>query len=250
MKIVDAFWEIRNLGKKTLEITLESEDFNKTPDEIYFAIENLRNEYKAEYLVVKIRTGRPEFGNELCRHDFIHIETQLNLKAYAEDVEFALKKYSRFFRDTELVEAKNSEDLNYIKSEIMKGIFYTDRIALDKNFGVEIANKRYANWVEDEFNRDSKLFFIMFKENNIGFALRRYEKNQVHALIAGLFSKYKDSRIGGTIYSVGLTHDLEKGFRIWYTDVSSNNSSSLRLQQQFGYKVYEIQDVYIKHFTY
>lgn len=250
MKIVDAFWEIRNLGKKTLEITLESEDFNKTPDEIYFAIENLRNEYKAEYLVVKIRTGRPEFGNELCRHDFIHIETQLNLKAYAEDVEFALKKYSRFFRDTELVEAKNSEDLNYIKSEIMKGIFYTDRIALDKNFGVEIANKRYANWVEDEFNRGSKLFFISVNNKKIGFSLHKYEEFLANVLLVGLFKNFHKKSLGSKLYFSEVYNDFKAGYKNFSTAVSANNLVALKMNELFGYKVYEIQDVYIKHFTY
>ena len=250
MKIVDAFWELRNLGKKTLEITFEPEDFNKTPKEIYQLIENLRVEYQAEYLVVKIRAGKPEFGNELCKNDFYHIETQLHLKAMRDDVEFALNKYARFFRNAKLIEVTNSDDLNYIKSEIMKGIFHTDRIALDKNFGVDIANKRYANWVEDEFNRQSKLFFIMLNGNNIGFALRKYEKISAHALLAGLFSEYKNSKMGGTIYSIGLTHDFTEGFKIWHTDVSSNNLNSLRLQQQFGYKIESVSEVYVKHYKY
>ena len=77
-----------------------------------------------------------------------------------------------------------------------------------------------------------------------------YEKISAHALLAGLFSEYKNSKMGGTIYSIGLTHDFTEGFKIWHTDVSSNNLNSLRLQQQFGYKIESVSDVYVKHYKY
>ena len=250
MKIVDAFWELRNLGKKTLEITFEPEDFKLTPKEIYQLIENLRVEYQAEYLVVKIRAGKPEFGNELCKHDFYHIETQLHLKAMRDDVEFALNKYARFFRNAKLIEATTSDDLNYIKSEIMKGIFHTDRIALDKNFGVDIANKRYANWVEDEFNRQSKLFFAVVGDKKIGFSLHRYENISTDVLLVALFKNFQNKGFGTKLYFAEVFHDYDEGYKNFCTAVSANNEVALKMNELFGYKIESVSDVYVKHYKY
>ena len=54
MKIVNATWELRNLGKRTIELTLEKSDFLREPKEIYTKIETAEKEYQSEYSHTKI----------------------------------------------------------------------------------------------------------------------------------------------------------------------------------------------------
>lgn len=250
MKIVDATWELKNLGKKTLEITFESEDFNRTPAEIYRQTENLRLQNLAEYVVIKIRAGNPDFGNELCKHGFIHIETQIHLKGMAEDICARLNEYATLFEDTKIERVTDAAEVKYIQSKILEGVFTNDRISLDKNFGVKIANERYANWLGDEFKRGSGVFQVFVNGEKVGFIVRRYEKKSVRALLAGLFTEYKDLKIGGNVYYIGLANDLSNGYKKFYADVSSNNLDPLKLQQLFGYKVHDFSEVFINHYSY
>lgn len=250
MKVVNANWEIKNLGEKTLEFTFESEDFLKKPVEVYNQIENFRMENLSEYVVVKIRTGNPDFGNELCKNGFIHIETQIHLKAIAEDVRPLLNEYANLFEDTEIKKISDLDEMKYIQSKILEGVFTNDRISLDKNFGVKVANQRYANWLGDEFNRGSSVYQIFVGDKKVGFIVRRYEKKSVRALLAGLFKEYKNLKIGGNVYYIGLANDLNSGYTKFYADVSSNNLDPLRLQQLFGYKVHDFSEVYVNHYSY
>ena len=248
MKIVNAVWELKNLGKRTVEITVESKDFACADSEIFIKINEICKQYQAEYVVIKVRTGYPKIGNELCRQGFYHIETQLNLKADREDVEFAVKRYAHFFEDTVLSDIQNSSDLEEVKAEILKGIFTNDRISLDKNFGVQTANIRYANWTEDEFKRGARLSYVIFNNEKVGFSLRRYVKNSVHGILGGIFVKYKDLKLGGNAFFAGFNQDLQNGITTFSTSVSSNNLRALHTNQFFGYNVEDIYEVYVKHF--
>jgi len=248
MKIVNAVWELKNLGKRTVEITLESKDFACADSKIFLKINETCKQYQAEYVVIKVRTGHPQIGNELCRQGFFHIETQLNLKAVKEDVKIFLERYANFFEDTVLSDIQNLNDLEEVKAEILKGIFTNDRISLDKNFGIQTANIRYANWTEDEFKRGARLSYVVYNNEKIGFSLRRYNKNSAHSILAGIFVKYKDLNIGGNAFFAGFNQDLQNGINKFYTSVSSNNLPSLRIQQLFGYNVDDIYEVYVKHF--
>ena len=250
MKVIDAVWEMRNLGKKTIEIKLEDEDFAKSPKEICNLIDQIKSQYHSEYTVIKIRSGNPCIGNEIIKHGFVQMEMQFHIKATKSDIEIATKKYANFFKHTKMEEAKDKDSQEYIFNEIRKGIFFTDRIALDPQFGIEIANNRYANWAEDEVKRNSSLDYIIVDDEKIGFTLRRYDKTAAYSLLAGLFNDYKNLNIGGSVFFTELREDIKRGYRVFYTDVSSNNLVSLKLREAFGYKIDGLYEVYIKHDEY
>lgn len=249
MKIVNATWELKNLGKRTVELTLENEDCAQNSEEVLRNVISIRENYDAEYLVVKIPAGYPWAGDAFCKNGFVRIETQLHLQATREDVKPNLEKYKRFFRKTVAEEIKNPEDFAYVKKEISRGVFFTDRVALDPEFGVEIANRRYTNWIEDELQRGGKLYCISENDNKLGFSLQRYDGNSVFALLAGLFKKYQGRGLGGKIYLTKLARDYSEGYEKFYTAVSSNNISVLKIHESTGYKVSSLQDVYVKHYA-
>ncbi|MBR1730481.1 MAG: hypothetical protein IJ728_13270 [Selenomonadaceae bacterium] len=248
MKIIDAIWEFKNLGQNTIEVELEKEDLHKNLNDIFLSIEQIKSKYKPNYMVIKVITGNPYIGNMLCNKGFLHIETQIKLKAVREDIKFFLAKYDSIFENTVIKKVNDEREIEEILNEVHKGIFYTDRIALDKNFSLDIANVRYANWIKDEVNRGSGLFRVMVEGKSIGFSLRRYDKFSVFDLLAGLYKEYQNFHIGGNIYFSALLMDVNNGYKKFYTSVSSNNLSSLHLHEMFGYKVHFIQEVYVKHF--
>lgn len=149
MRIVDATWELRNLGRKTLEVSLDETDFCKVSDDICEAVFQTRKQYKPEYMVVKIPTGTRWLGDEFFRLGYFHAETQIHLKALRADAKIFLQRYADQYRDTYAEEASLPSEQGYICDEIRKGVFTTDRISIDPKFNVEIANNRYANWIGD-----------------------------------------------------------------------------------------------------
>lgn len=247
MKIVNADWEIKNIGKVTLEITLDKSDLNVMIYNVIDTVLEAKKNYQAEYVVLKIPTGNPVIGIEFSQHGFFHIETQLNLKATRDDVESALKKYSDLFCDAKIEHIDNLKELSNIQNEVRKGIFSKDRISLDPYFNEEIANKRYSNWIEDEFKKCSQLSYIVVDRKKIGFSLWRYDKFSAVSVLAGLFHEYQFSNLGGRIYFASMREALSKGTKKFYTSVSSNNPSSLHLHELFGFKVSSMQEVYVSH---
>ena len=53
MKIVNAEWEIRNLGVKTIEISIEKNDTLLSEKDLIATIEKHIRQYEASYVVVK-----------------------------------------------------------------------------------------------------------------------------------------------------------------------------------------------------
>ena len=244
MKVVNATWELRNLGKRTIELTLEKADFLRNPKEIYADNEAAEDEYQSEYTVVKVKTGKPQIGWELQKNGFWHIETQINLKASREDITYAFIKYGELFQDISFQKVETMMDVSYIQDEIRKGIFTTDRIALDPYFGIEISNRRYANWVEDEIKKNSSLFYVISMGEKIGFVVN---KTDGLGLLGGLFTGFQKNGMGGELEIAGLRLTLSMKVENIYTSVSSNNLKILQLHELFGYHVKSLIDVYVKH---
>lgn len=243
MKIVNAEWELRNLGKRTVELTLEKADLLLEPRVIYDNIKKTETQLQSEYTVVKVPAGNPQIGMELQQNGFWHIEMQLHLKAALADVISAIKKYDNLFEDASAQVISSEDDITYVQNEIRKGIFTTDRIALDPYFGVEIANQRYANWVEDEINRGSILSYTIINKQKVGFSLRR--NNQ--GLLGGVFTQYQKDNYGAECQIAGWRNLIHQGLETFYTAVSSNNLKILHLHEAFGYRVKSLSDVFVKH---
>ena len=247
MKVVNAYWEVENIGKVTVEITLDKNDLLKAPRDIVNYVTETKERYKSEYTVIKIPSGNPMTGVEFSKNGFFHIETQLNLKAVREDVEASLENYGNLFTDVEIEFVTDLKELENIQTELIKGIFTKDRISLDPNFDKSLAGKRYSNWVKNEFERGAQVFYAKLTGRKIGFSLWRYHKSSAFAVLSGLFNEYRYSNLGGNIYFVAIKNALQKGSRNFYTSVSSNNLESLRLHELTGFRINSLYEVYVHH---
>lgn len=247
MNLVEATWELRNLGARTIEVTLEKKDFSREPKEICADIRISEKDYMAEYTVVKVNTGNPIIGLELQKNGFWHVETQSVIRAFYDDMKHAVKMYEPFYPNVKQQEVSSSEDIAYIQQEIMKGIFTTDRIALDPAFGVEMANRRYANWVRDEFERGGHVAYTLVDGERVAFTVYREERTRHWGLLTGIFPEFVSSNYGGSLIYGGSAALVARGITVSRGAVSSNNPVILSLHEMFGYRLKDIFDVYTRH---
>ena len=247
MKIVNAEWELRNLGKRTVELTLEKKDFSRKPKEIYTDIQIIEKEYQSEYTVVKIKTGKPEIGWELQKHGFFHIETQIITRAFGDDIKDAIKKYQPLYPNTKQQEISSMEEISWIQREIEKGIFTTDRIALDPRFGPQIANHRYANWIKDEYVHGGHIAYTSVDGERVAFTLYREKGFARWGLLTGVFLAYACGRYGGHLLFSNSVDMVKNGISVMYGAISANNHDVFSLHEMFGHRLKTLLEVYTRH---
>ena len=237
MKVIDAFWEKRNLGVSTMEIILEKgdreEEFLKLIDQ---------QEY--EYCVVKLPIDAIAFNTVLEKNGFVFAES-MNHIYHDLDLKELNGKKKEIVANTTIEKAENLES---IFEQISKGMFSTDRIALDDRFGKEVAATRYINWIKDELQRGSEIYKYFYKGEEFGFsAIKETEVGVYHEFLYGIYNAY-----AGKGMSVNMPYKLtevvtEKGGKMLTTDVSSNNIASLKSKINNGYKFDYSMYVFVKH---
>jgi len=244
MKIIDAFWEERNLGRRTAEIVVEKDD------SFPVLLETLgRIEKEKDYIVVKFPPTFVPSWQELESRGYRFAECLLSFAIQIS--EFHEKKEYRLFREEQGIEKVDTpEQLAYLQGEFRKGIFETDRIALSPFFGAEKGNFRYSMWVNDLFSKPvSSHFFITWKGKRVGFfSIRECGKGTAQGLLTGIFQGFRKKHLGFGVVYHPLKLLKEKGFVRYSTVVSSNNLPAVRLYPHFGFQVTEIQNVFVRCF--
>jgi hypothetical protein len=241
MKIINASWEKRNLSANTYEVEFEVGDENE-----YFLTE-FNKLFNAEYLVVKVPVGNFELNNCLNQNDFHFAESIIKIGISLKD--FVLpEKLDKINRSVsyKLVEG---DQIDFICTKIQENIFSTDRIALDKSFGLAIANKRYSNWIKDEFiQKNSYIFELQFGRRGIGFfGLKERTEQNMEIFLGGMYNEVKDFGLGFGMISKSIEETIAREFKHLYTHVSTNNIEVLRLYMKLGFYPLEIKNVFIKH---
>ena len=246
MKCVNAVWELRNLGVKTIEIEIEKSD---SPEKILDMIESYRREYDAKYVVVKSNTRYPmQISLSLQDAGFLLIENQIGLKLTRESAIKALEEYREFCNGISYKLADESEK-QLIFDEIERGIFKTDRIALDPKFGVNVANLRYSFWIKDAIARGAYLCLTLYENEPIGFFMSRYAGNQKSdVLLGGIFNRPNSYHYGAFHLLAGHKSFIDGNIKVNTTFVSSNNLEILKLHLMLGRTITSIRNVFVKHY--
>jgi hypothetical protein len=132
---------------------------------------------------------------------------------------------------------------------IAKGIFKTDRIALDTNFGIECSSKRFYNWILDETRKDSTVWHLKFKDQNIGFfGLKRIGQDGVfYPFLGGLYEEYSKSGLGFSILTKAADLVKKNNGKKIITFISSNNLPVLKLHLDLGFQIANIHNVFVRH---
>ena len=230
MEVIDAFWEKRNLGIDAKELILHRND---SLSDIEDTLNPLFS--KKQYIVVKIPFCKPDFIKFFTDKGFCFVESLFETSLCIETFQLP-KPFKRF--DDMLLYRKLLTDVDFerLENEIKRGIFTTDRIALDPNFGIDIAANRYVNWIRDEIQRGSEAYEILYKEKPIGFfTLKNLSNGKYDNFLSGMYLGGQNAGFGFSTLSKPITELAKRQVKFYVSHVSSNNLSAMRLCLYFGF---------------
>jgi hypothetical protein len=242
MKIIDAVWDYEVLGVKSVEVRCDVDD---STGSIFRTLMELEKSHK--YIVTKIPVSNTEFLVKAPDAGYKFIETLIS-------VERSVKKSSidsRLVKRASALSAKKAtaEELAFVLEQIMRGIFSTDRISLDENFGPRVGAQRYCNWIDSEIKQGGEVYTISLSTRApLGFfTLRVTDDGVAHSILSGVFDADKSPGFGLILLSIILTKAEEKGAKKIVSAISSNNLPVVRTHVQLGFEVKDVNYVFIRH---
>lgn len=241
MEIINCFWEEDNIGEKTCELNIYNEVINKT------VIKQLMSEYK--YIVARTDTQNFSLSKELEELGFYFIENQFSLSINSTAINYDDFIIKNFLKKSDIHECKSVSEVEQLLNDIDDTMFSTDRIALDKYYGLSIANKRYRNWIKNSFNKpEIKLFYIIYKKQNVGFGMLKENGTNIDYLLGGIFSKFKMGGLGILVPLVPYLYlQSKKRTGIIRTKVSSNNIEIIKCYINCNYRIVDMKYIFVKH---
>ena len=240
MKIIDAFWEKRNLGVSCTEIMIEKDDHVSCVDKISSTLE------ASDYLVVKVPIGRFDINESLTQNGFVFVEGSINFHLNVKDA--ILSPLQQRLNNVVTYSEMTESDLIQLFNEIGAGMFKTDRILLDSCFTEKQAATRYVNWIKDEIGKAAQVYKIVYKEDSIGFfAFKKVGDDVYYPFLAGLYEKFANSGLGFATLRKPIEEAIKRNGKAISTYVSTNNHSVLRAHTQQGFSINELQYVFVKH---
>jgi len=235
MKAIDAFWEKRNLGIDTKELILNKNDSLSEIENILSQLSSVK-----QYIVAKIPVGRPDFIKFLTDEGFCFVESlfEITLRIEAFQLPKSLKRIDDMLMYRKLT---TGADFERLEREIKRGIFTTDRIALDANFGIDVAAIRYINWINDEVRNGSEVFEILYKENPIGFfTLKNLSNGRYDGFLTGMYHSERNLGFGFSVLSKQIKELRKRQAKFCVSHISSNNLPIMRLCLSFGFSPTDI----------
>jgi len=241
MKIIDAVWEQRNMGVKTNEIIIDG-------SESIDVIRSSLTEINSDYIVVKIPVGRIDINLLLSHMGFSFMETMLQIEHRTDNI---------IYHSPRLKEAVDSisfipiNSIDRVCENINKGMFTSDRVALDPCFSKEQAINRYVGWIHDEYDRGTLFFEYYHADEVIGFICLRPvdETKTTYAVFSGLYPKENRFSPGSAIMYKQLDVARHIGAEKLMTYISTNNTAVVHIDTQCGFVVRDTKYIFVKHFA-
>jgi hypothetical protein len=222
MRVIDAYWEVRNSGLTTCEIVFEVGD---SIDD--YLASNVEKNFR--YTVVKIPSDNLKLLHSLEAIGFEFIETQFNICVATTEIDKIDKKWFRVIDDTGYQKVRSNHDLDVILSNVGKGMFNRDRISLDEKLGKETSSLRYINWIKDIYkDTNAEIYYLTKHGKEAGFFIvREGAEKSIHSIIAGIFSKYQGHGLSIALIYYYLKLASERKAKSVFTSFSSNNIGML-----------------------
>lgn len=242
MKTIDAYWDTRSLGVRCGQVVFSAGD---SADQLSDAMEFARD---YDYMVAKLPTTCIDLVPPLEQRGFTFAECSFEVVLRLRDARSSVLM-QRVANQMEIKQA-DSKLKEEIYNQISKGIFDTDRVALDSLFGPQYAAQRYINWIEDELKKDGSLYYVAYKGEGVGFFSYKEPRPGIEAwpFLAGVFRGQGRNGIGSNVaLDASRIVAQERGCKRIRTYVSSNNPSILRAQIAYGYQVEKIEYVFVQH---
>ena len=239
MEIIDAHWELRNLGVTTQEVEIESDN---TPENIKKALSSLT----AKYQVVKVPVADLNMNSLLSSYGFSFAEAMIRVSHSLKELSCSplIKRIS----DQITFKEMSDDETEIMHEQIKNGMFQTDRVILDSHFTPSQAANRYIQWMKDEKKRGSVLYTYKYKGQPVGFVCMRKIKPKVYyPVLGGVYDVEKNPSIGFAIVYRQLEMIKSLDGKQLVTNISSNNAAVVRAYSQLGYVIEDIKYVFVKH---
>ena len=239
MKIVDAFWEQRNLGVTCTEVTMDDGD----------AVEALTAtlaSLTARYQVIKVPVARYDLMTVMEKAGFSFIEGSMKVVHHLKNIE--LTGIRKRLNDSIVYEEMDNADIARLYEELKRGVFITDRIYLDTAFTKEQAAKRYVYWLEDERGRGAQLYKLTYKAQSIGFFIfKETTHGGCYPFLSGLYEAETTPGMGNILLHKIIEEASQRGLKFISSYISTNNLPVVKVHISEGFTITNIIYVYIKH---
>lgn len=244
MKIVDCYWEQKNLGKTAVEITIDS-DGKLSKDVLSEQINS------HDYIVVKVPVGMTHVNFELSLLGFTMIETQIDISKSYKKFNFNDRLVKNVYPHASSVVVNSYEDIRDIVSRITPNMFSTDRIYVDNSFLPGSSAKRYINWIWSEYERQgADVAKLYYDDINVGFGLTRVldDGTQI-GLLGGVYEEYQDMGLGLMTAAMAFiaADKWNIPFKVFRTSISSNNPPMWQFYNYLNFKIDHMTYVFVKH---
>ena len=232
MKIIDAWWEKKNLDMSTQEILVSQDDD-------FDAFIKAVNSLSAKYQVIKIPTENHNLILECQKLGFKFVETMCHL-SFKIDRDIVLGSGISYRR-------ASPEDMELICSNIKDEMFITDRICIDPFFTKEIAGRRYINWIKDELEKKAVILTMLCNDIEAGFSCLSVKEDGYQEFLYGIFKSHQGKGLARNIIDCAGHYASSKGARSLDTSVSANNIKSLKAHISYGFRIDALRYVFVKH---
>lgn len=239
MIVVDAYWEIRNLDKKTVEIEVEKDD--SLVDLVNFFSNN-----SYEYCVVKLPSSRKDLIFPIQSLGFKFVEILSYAKVTTKCLPSLSKIENRFLNDL-IYSPMTDSEIDELFIRLSENLFETDRIAIDPLLGIKKSNHRYKGLIKDEINKGAILYSVKFKLNNIGFFIIREKGNISYSNLAGIYKDFQNKGFGVFLNFFEILESSKRGLKELNTAFSSNNLGAQGIHQRLGFEIIKSVSIFIKH---
>jgi len=238
LKIVNAFWEKRNLGVEAVEFVVEKDDNEAVISEI------LKNE--TQYNVVKLPVGKTALMASIQENGYRFAECMLNFTHSLSET--GVLNAAALSNEGVSARLMTEGDFSALCDELMKGLFNTDRIYCDARFGPEVSARRYKNWLTDERAKSNAVYKLEYHGESIGFfALKEVEERVFDPFLIGLYNAYKGRGLGRSMAYCAMAECIKSGAKSISTHISSNNPANIRIYKSLGYEVGGVEYVFVKN---
>ncbi len=228
MKIIDAFWEKRNLGLRVCELIFGSNDVID-----HDIITEIENSY--DYLIAKIPGNSTALMHDLEERGFRYLENQQVIYFQTDQFLKISKFWKNRFHEIQCARISEIDSLERICSEIRKGLYLDGRISADPLIEKGISDLRIVNWLRDLHTKSSTSVYSLKKGDLlIGyFVLEDIGNNHLNIVQAGIFKEFQNKGFSFLLLYNILNTALVNGYKGIFASISTGNIKTLNSISRF-----------------
>lgn len=234
MKVIDAHWEQRNLGRHTAEILFAAGDSAGELPTRCFPL--------YDYIVAKVPVACLPLVHELEELGFRYLETQFEIVRDLRQPLSPAPAVQTLLRRIAVEEVTDAAAQAQVLAQVTPEMFATDRVSLDPLLGPDVGARRYRNWMQDELQSGkATLCELLWGTSRVGFFLLRHlDTTRCFATLAGLYTPYNGRGLGVGVVAKPIEWASARGRHWLVTRNSANNSESFKIHLSCGYTLSDI----------